>query len=150
MTLILFVCRGNTCRSPMAEVAARATGMNKHFGSAGVAVNAPDSPADPRAIAHVATFGLDLTRHRTRPVSPDLLATAEHIYVLDRAVLIHLHLTMPASLHPRITLLLDVVPQLGLQDVDDPWSGGAADYARAFDLIQLAVAALDTAPKAFG
>ena len=143
MTLILFICRGNTCRSPMAEITARAGGFTgTRFASAGVAVTAPGGPADLRAIDCVAAVGLDLRQHRTRAVSVDLLAPAQRIFALDRSVRDSLFKTLPAIVHPRIALLLDLVPSLGLHDVADPWSGTAADYAHAFDLIQQAVAAL--------
>ena len=147
MTLILFVCRGNTCRSPMAALAARHLGRQAgldgrvHFLSAGIAVDAASTRADPRAIACVAKSGLDLSRHRPRPVTPEMVRAADLIFALDRNILTYVGCTA-AKAHPHLRLLLSLVPELHLDDVADPYSGTAHDYEHAFALIERAVAVL--------
>jgi len=76
---LLFVCTGNTCRSPMAE------GLLKHLlgpdrgweiSSAGVcAVNG--LPANPCAVEALRELGLDLSGHRSRHLSPELIDEAD-------------------------------------------------------------------------
>ena len=145
MTLILFVCRGNTCRSPMAEAlardAARRAGLDGviTFASAGAAPSPVGSPADPRASACMAHRGLDLSAHRSRLADAALVSGADRVFALDRIVRDDLVRTAPQA---RINLLLDLIPQLGLADVADPWHGTAADYDAACSLIETAVAAL--------
>lgn len=146
MTLILFVCRGNTCRSPMAEAVARTragiVGVDAIFKSAGIAVSVIGAPADPRAIACAAKMGLDLTAHRADATTMPLLSAMDRIYALDREVRDQLMAQTPQPRQSRIHLLMSLVPETGLTDVADPWSGTAADYDGAFALIDAAVAAL--------
>jgi protein-tyrosine phosphatase len=87
--VILFVCTGNTCRSPMA--AAIAGGMVERSNddivtviSAGIAT-ADGMPAAPEAIETVRRMGLDLSSHRTRMFSRSLCASADVIYVMTAA-----------------------------------------------------------------
>ena len=69
MKKILFVCTGNTCRSPMAAVIfnqlAAQSGLDYVAESAGVAA-VGDRPASDNAVKAVAEIGLDLSAHRTR------------------------------------------------------------------------------------
>lgn len=68
---VVFVCTGNTCRSPLAEVLARrifaAKALPVAVTSAGLAA-AAGAPAAPEARAEAARRGLDLEGHRARRV----------------------------------------------------------------------------------
>ena len=81
---ILFVCTGNTCRSPMAEVIARDL-LGKDSGvtvrSAGVAAGA-GYPATEEARVAMAEMGLDLSGHRSQPVTRELIDGADVIYAM--------------------------------------------------------------------
>jgi len=95
--MILMVCTGNTCRSPLAEVLARRR-LARRLGcqdeeleargvmvlSAGVAAM-PGGRASPLAVQTAAELGLDLSRHETQPVSASLVRQADVIYVMTRA-----------------------------------------------------------------
>src|SRR5262249_54877138 len=84
--LSLFVCTGNTCRSPMAEALCKAL-LAERLGcpvddlpqrgwwvmSAGVSAYAGD-PSAPEAHRAVQAFGGDLSKHQSRPVRPELAA----------------------------------------------------------------------------
>ncbi|MBQ9515046.1 MAG: low molecular weight phosphatase family protein [Ruminococcus sp.] len=69
MKKILFVCTGNTCRSPMAAAIfnslAAEKGLDYVAESAGVAA-VGDRPASANAIKAMAELGIDLSSHRTR------------------------------------------------------------------------------------
>lgn len=93
-TLIVFVCTGNTCRSPMAEVLCKRR-LAQRLGcavedlaergyqvlSAGLAAG-PGSPAADQAIEVVRRFDADLTSHQSRPLTSDLLSRADHLFVM--------------------------------------------------------------------
>jgi protein-tyrosine phosphatase len=123
--LLLFVCTGNTCRSPLAEGLARkllAERLNcspdelprRGFWvlSAGVAASY-GSPASEESVAVAQEFGIDLTGHRSRPVNPQLLAAADDIIAMTRS-----HALTLQTRYPGIGKL----PQLlcGDTDLDDP------------------------------
>lgn len=69
MKKILFVCTGNTCRSPMAAAIfnslAAQKGLDYVAESAGVAA-VGDRPASENAVKAMAEIGIDLSTHRTR------------------------------------------------------------------------------------
>jgi protein-tyrosine phosphatase len=62
---VVFVCQGNICRSPFAEVAARQVGLRAS--SVGLATGS-NVPAFPLAVETARGFGIDLGAHRTRDI----------------------------------------------------------------------------------
>ncbi|WP_165966399.1 hypothetical protein [Actinomadura sp. 7K507] len=89
---ILFVCGGNTSRSPMAAAIARAeiaaNGGTPHWriGSAGVSVSAPGTPITPEAVTVLVEMGIDAPLdHRSRPLTPEMCAQTKKIYCMTRA-----------------------------------------------------------------
>lgn len=78
---ILFVCTGNTCRSPMAEALLRSINRDPtlQVRSAGLAA-AEGLPASEHAIEAMAQRGIDLTGHRAHSVTDEDLAWADVIY----------------------------------------------------------------------
>ena len=82
---VMFVCTGNTCRSPMAAalfaMRCAAKGLDFSVSSAGLAAW-PDSPASPNAIAAATDLGADLTAHQARQATPELLEQADFVVCL--------------------------------------------------------------------
>ncbi|HZZ78873.1 MAG TPA: Sua5/YciO/YrdC/YwlC family protein [Gemmataceae bacterium] len=130
---IVFVCTGNTCRSPMAQVLctkmladALACAIGEisehgfHVHSAGLAAMV-GSEASPAAVTIVGEFGADLSRHASRMLTLDDLQwadflfgmTAGHCYTLES---IPAAMPMPRLLRPDGA------------DIADPIGGAFADY----------------------
>jgi low molecular weight protein-tyrosine phosphatase len=76
--LLVFVCTGNRFRSPLAAAHVRAltAGLRVRVESMGTLDLGP-VPALPEALDYGSRAGLDLSRHRARPLVPDLLAAAD-------------------------------------------------------------------------
>lgn len=83
---LLFVCTGNTCRSPMAEAIARqlaeARGLDVTASSAGTSAW-EGAPASDGALLVALEEGLDLTIHRAQMLSRELVAAADLILVMS-------------------------------------------------------------------
>jgi protein-tyrosine phosphatase len=83
---VLFVCTGNTCRSPLAVAALReelgADAELVEVVSAGTAA-APGEPASEGSRRVAEQVGLDLSRHRSRPVDRTLLEGADLVLVMS-------------------------------------------------------------------
>jgi protein-tyrosine phosphatase len=89
---ILFVCTGNTCRSPMAEAIARdllakelpAGAVPVRVISAGV--NASEGmPMTPEAAEALRAMGVDPGAHRSRELTPELVRRADAVYAMTRS-----------------------------------------------------------------
>jgi protein-tyrosine phosphatase len=85
---VLFVCTGNTCRSPLAEVALRrALGESAgrvEVSSAGVAA-LDGAPASGLSRAVARRNGLDLESHQSRRLGADVLAGQDLVLLMDPA-----------------------------------------------------------------
>ena len=84
---LLFVCTGNTCRSPMAaaiaeDQIARRGWQHVSVRSAGASAGA-GSPAAAAAIEVAAEHDVDLTRHRSRPLTAELVGWADAIIAMS-------------------------------------------------------------------
>ena len=131
---VLFVCTGNTCRSPLAAALCRALlaarlgcaegeleGKGWVVGSAGVAAW-PGDPATPAAVLVATEHGADLSGHHSRAVSPELLAAATKVVAMTRG-----HAATVAARFPGVG------PTPGLiggpdDDLPDPIGGDLAVY----------------------
>ncbi len=140
---VVFVCTGNTCRSPMAEAIARRIVSERGWSgvtvaSAGVAAW-PGAPASEGARRVAAEDGLDLDAHASETLTSRTVADAGLVLCMDRG-----HLECARALAPsgRCALLSSAA---GFGDeVKDPFGGGRAEYRAAFDELKgLVAAALD-------
>lgn len=130
MARILFVCSGNTCRSPMAVELARAVarehGTGVDVASAGISA-VDGSPASGHAQTVVAALGGDLSGHRSARVSGGALAEADVVLTMT-AVHREALLAQWPTMADRVLTLGEAA---GFdQDVADPYGGSLEDYER--------------------
>jgi len=137
MRRIIFLCTGNTCRSALAEGVARAhlgPGSGVTFESAGLYA-LDEAPATPDALRVAAEVGVDLSFHRARSVTREMVEGADHIYVMTRSqaeALAH----MGADLEDRVASF-----DPAGEDIPDPYGADADAYRRVRDRIAAVVEA---------
>jgi low molecular weight protein-tyrosine phosphatase len=144
---VLFVCLGNICRSPTAEVvfrvaAAKAGLLSWEIASAGMGDWHVGCAPDARAIDHAAKRGYDLRRLRARQFNAEDFARYDYIYAMDTAVLKQIEAMKPSGHRGHVGLFLDLVPHAGTRDVPDPYHMGPDGFERVLDLVEQASAAL--------
>ncbi len=142
MKTLLFVCTGNTCRSPMAEALARRALANKagwRVISAGLgAVNG--QPPSPHAVKAMRALGVDISTHRSQMVTNRLVREADIILGLT-----HGHVEGLAYLFPdaaeKTFVLRDFDAPLGSfdKDISDPIGGPLESYLVCRDQIEQGV-----------
>jgi protein-tyrosine phosphatase len=132
-TTILFVCSGNTCRSPMAEAIARRVIADKlqvspdDLEKKGISVMSagasamPGARATPQAVEAVREHGGDLSRHRSRPLTIELIHQADVIFTMGRGHTYAVTATVPSAADKVVGL----DPE---RDVEDPIGGDIKLY----------------------
>jgi len=145
---VLFVCMGNICRSPTAEAVFRAmavrAGIVGHIrvDSAGTHDYHAGGPPDWRATQAAQKRGYDLAPLRARQVVVEDFERFDRIYAMDWMNLGQLEALRPRDHRGRLSLFLDVAPDLGVREVPDPYGGEPEGFERVLDLIERASEAL--------
>ncbi len=145
---ILFVCTGNTCRSPTAEGILKKMltqkGINNfEISSAGI-YGLSNAPASLLAIEVARTRNVDLSRHRSRELTKEMLQKADLILAMSPE-----HLDFIGRIDRKAidkAYLLKVFPQShhasnedqirGVLFIKDPIGGNLNDYEQSFSEIE--------------
>jgi len=140
----LFVCTGNTCRSPMAEgifckylakkleyPVDQLDEMGYKISSAGV-MDMAGCPASPEAIAVCAAKGIDIKTHKSRMLSEQLVEESDFIFAMCR-----MHCERVAALMPQAAN--KCVLLAGNEEIADPIGQPQQVYNNCADLIERAV-----------
>lgn len=126
MDYIIFICTGNTCRSPMAEGLFRAHGGEQETGLAAASAGLftqDGLPASDNAVTAAKELGADISAHRSRMLTHEIAQSARYLVCMTGA-----HYDRVCELFPDCA---DKVFTLTQRDVSDPFGGDLETYRRA-------------------
>lgn len=141
---ILFVCLGNTCRSPAAEGVfaklAKAAGLEVALDSAGTSGWHPGAPPSGPMQKAARARGHDLSHLRARAFTAADFAAFDLIIGMDGDNIADIERLRPPGATTPVKLFTDFAPETGASHVPDPYYSG--DYEGALDLIEACAAGL--------
>lgn len=139
---LVFVCKGNICRSPFAEAVAR------HFGAEATSFGLdtrPGLPANAAAIAAGKRFGISLEAHLTRQFNPELLSPEDLVVAMEPSHVRSLS-GLPIGAYRTMTLLgMWAWPPRPY--LFDPYGMSDREFDRCFGVIHAATRSLVTILK---
>jgi protein-tyrosine-phosphatase len=137
MSVILFVCTGNLCRSPMAAGLLRQRladeGLEARYRVLSAGIWGVDGrPASKEAITVMGERGIDIADHRAHTINADDVAEAELILVMSREHAQAIRHTWPQYAW-RVHRLSEMAGKQ--QDVRDPYGDPIEEYRTCADTI---------------
>lgn len=133
MKKIIFVCTGNTCRSPMAEIIAKdifnRRKININVISRGIAVYFP-SEASENSIKALEKYNLDLSKHTAKQIEQSDIVSSNLILTMTNQ---HKAFVKKMAGDNINVFTLKEYIKVGNDDISDPYGGDILDYQKCAD-----------------
>ena len=142
---ILLVCTANICRSPTAHGLLRdlidLKGLQGSVAvdSAGTHIFQKGLQPDVRAQRVALEQGIDLSDLRTRSIRQQDFSTSDAILAMDNENYRILQQLCPEEHMHKISRVMENAPQLGVNEVPDPYFSNIAGFERVFGLLEVAM-----------
>jgi len=144
---VLFVCLGNICRSPLAEIIVQGQADKKamadmfKFASAGTGDWHEGGRADKRSAATAKQHGLDLSQHKAQQITRHTIGQWDWFVAMDadnRRNLLAMGVPENRLLMMRQFELMqgESTACEAIQDVPDPYYGGADGFEDAYIMLR--------------
>ncbi|HPT85667.1 MAG TPA: low molecular weight protein arginine phosphatase [Bacillota bacterium] len=124
---VLFVCTGNTCRSPMAAAVLNALGGGRYAAQSAGLVAKPGIPISPYAVRALEEAGIVSTpsnnykAHKSRTVTEQMIAEADRVIGMTES-----HMLLLMREYPQHAAKISVMKR----DIADPYGGTLEDYKK--------------------
>ncbi|HUL42302.1 MAG TPA: low molecular weight protein-tyrosine-phosphatase [Burkholderiales bacterium] len=145
---VLFVCTGNICRSPMAEVVfrryAEQAGLVRSLtvDSAGTHDFNVGQEPDDRARSVAASRGYEMKGMRARQVRRDDFKYFDYLLAMDEGNLAVLRELCPSNYLRKLGLFMQYSAKFPGLEIPDPYHRGSASFERVLDLVENAAIGL--------
>lgn len=137
---ILFICTGNTCRSPMAEGIlkdmAKKRDLDIRVSSAGIFAQ-EDGPIAENSIQALKEIHIDISHYRSKSLDEDMVREADLILTMGHSHKSFIEEKYPAS-QGKLFTLLEYVYGFN-DDIGDPFGGDIDIYRYTRDEIYQAI-----------
>lgn len=133
MKKILFICMGNTCRSPMAEYISKSIlkekGLEGNFEVSSCGISAfSGQRATPNTITVMKDINKDIEDHRSRHIEDTWVDESDYVYVMEP-----LHIELMKRVYGNE--FVDKVECVCKEGIDDPYGKGIEGYENCKDKI---------------
>lgn len=142
MIRVLFVCRGNICRSPTAEAVFKHYVAQAGFGDVVLSDSAGthdyhigDAP-DERSQRAAARRGYDLSMLRARQIARDDFSRFDYLLAMDDINLAAMQRLCQVELAQKPALFMSYGAKGEAIAVPDPYYGGAQGFERVLDMTE--------------
>ena len=137
---ILFVCQGNTCRSPMAAALLKDAVLRRavRVSASSAGLDVFDRAASPKAVEVMKERNIDISGHKPQTVSDEHIRWADLILTMGDSHLGKLRRAFPAARGKSDALARYVGDSSG--DVQDPYGASQEDYRATRDRLEGLVA----------
>ncbi len=127
---ILFVCTGNTCRSPMAEAIFNNIARDKGFATS-AGVGSEGEPVSQNSVEVMSEIGIDISHMKSKLVTREMIDTADLVLTMTKY-----HKDAVVSLFGNIDKIKTLAEAAGeIGDVSDPYGQGLDVYRDCRDTL---------------
>ncbi|ANV98667.1 hypothetical protein BBW65_07590 [Helicobacter enhydrae] len=134
--MILFVCLGNICRSPMAEFVMkdliRKRNLDIEVMSAGLIRDHNGEDMHIKTREKLESKGIAPKGFQSKILTQDLCAKATLIVAMDKSNYREIASKFQ-KYQNKLSMLTDYIPNLGYEEVPDPWYSG--DFDETYNLV---------------